>query len=496
MDKFLHGYKKHKKLKAFLALVTALALIIPSFAETVMSGIEVTVYEYDGQIVLAWQDPDDIRYSRMKITGAGKTIYVDRGVQQAVFSDLANGVEYRFRLSMLSETGVILGETVVSGIPRDLTPPGPVSGLHGIPGYESVILYWYDPSDMDLDRIRVKFSDKVIGVDKGVEQLLIDGLENGTEYQFVITAVDTSGNESEASVISLIPGTEISILVSAPSVVRSGEIFSVTLDVSAERTDIYAVQAGLEYDASHFRYSGYDDSESSVEVVHVDDSSEGMIFVYAASTDNAPITGSGNRIIKLIFKAEEVNEGYTGWFRVIRAMAGTSSGAQIPVSANSVQISIVPKILPEVSDIRIKAGNESLTLYWKDPENADFKKVIITVNGNVVYEVDKGVQQMYIGGLVNGQVVTVRIQTEDEAGNRSEGVIITGIPGIPGDLNYNGVIDAGDLAVAVYHYMVREGDPGWDRAKYCDVTGTDGEPDGIVDMLDITFIAYKILENP
>lgn len=580
-------HKMSKKINIFLMLVLILTLVTPSFAGTGITNIEVFVTESDGQITLQWNDPDYGDFSRMKITGAAKTVYVDKGVQQAIFTNLVNGIEYSFRLSAISNSGVILGETVVFGIPRDETPPERVSNAYGIPDDGCIFLYWNDPADKDLDRIRIEVSDRVIEVDKGVEQLLIDSLDNGIEYRLVITAVDTSGNESDGVVITSIPEEGVRIHLSGPEQVQSEQTFSVTMDVSSSRNDIYAVQASLQYDADYFQYIGYEEPENGISVIRIDESTEGCITVYVARTDNTPITGQGNRIITLEFKAGNVVGNYTGLFNIENALAGTAPpGDQIPVASNSINITIASVILPEVSDVKVlsgdtkitlswtdppgdeydrilimvdgtksytvekgqqtitipdlingevyqfvlktmdsegntsqgvtvygspeagdqippsevtnitvKAGNCFLKLNWNDPEDADFKKVIITVNNSDVYEVDKGVQQLAISGLVNGQVVAIKIQTVDETGNTSAGISITGIPGILGDVNYDGVINVGDLAIAAYNYLVREGDLKWEQARHCDVTGNNEEPDGIVDILDITFIAKKMLEQ-
>lgn len=482
-----------KIISIFLMLVLVINFIIPSFAE---SDIKVVVTESDGQITLKWNDPDNSLFSRMKITGAGKTVYVDKGVQQAVFTDLINGVEYKFRLCMISNAGVILGETEVSGVPRDSTPPDRVTDAYCVPGDESVLLYWNDPLDEDLDRIRIKFQGRVIEVDKGVERLLVDGLDNGKEYRFVITAVDTSGNESDSVEITSVPGADVRIHLSGPGTVQSGQEFSVNMDVYTTRTDIYAVQIDLLYDAAYFRYTGYEEAESGIKVVYVDEKSEGRLIVYLASTDGKPVTGQEKRIITLNFKAGESENGYTGLFRLRQALAGTSSGDQIPVSSNSVSVTIASTaVLPEISDVKVVSGNGSITLTWTDPAGGGFDRVQITVNGTDVYFAEKGSQSITITGLINGEVYEFVLKTVDSKGNTSRGITVYGVPGIAGDVNFDGMINVGDLAVAAYNYLIREGDPGWEQAKRCDVYGINGEPDGIVDILDITFIANKILEQ-
>ncbi|NLM28066.1 MAG: hypothetical protein GX211_07810 [Clostridiaceae bacterium] len=485
----------YKKTGMFLMLILIITFINPSSAGAGISDTDVSVIESDGQITLQWQDPDNSFFARVKITGAGKTVYVEKGVQQAVFADLINGIEYSFRLSIISDTGVILDETVVFGIPRDETPPGPVSNAYGIPDDGCVLLKWNDPVDNDLDRIRITGPNGVIDVDKGVERLLIDGLDNGTEYRFVITALDTSGNESEGVEITSVPEAGIRIHLSGPVAVKSGQSFSVTMDVYASRTDIYAIQAVLEYDADYFQYLCYDGPEN-ITVVRVDDNSEGSVRIFVAG-NGVPITGQGIRMITLNFKAENAMENYTGCFRLERALAGTAPpGEQIPVASNSINITISRITLPEVSDVIVLPGNSAISLAWIDPPGNEYDRILVIVNETDSYIVAKGQQSITIPDLINGEVYQFVLKTMDSDGNTSQGITITGIPGILGDVNYDGVINAGDLAIAAYNYMTQAGDPEWEQARHCDVTGKNGKPDGIVDILDIIFIAKKILEQP
>lgn len=577
----------NRRISIFLVLVLLLTMTVPSSAGTGTGNMEVIVTESDGQIILQWQDSENTLFSRMKISGAGKTIYVEKGIEQAVYTNLINGIEYSFRLSMISNTGVILDETVVWGTPRDVTPPAPVSNAYGIPGDGCVVLNWIDPSGEDLDRIRITGENRVVEVDRAVGQALIDGLDNGQTYRFIITAVDTSGNESEGVEIISIPEAGARIHLGGPETVQNGQTFSVTMDVYSSRSDVYAVEAILQYDSEYFEFLEYEEPENGIMVVHVDESSEGTVGVYVAS-DGKPITGQDNRMITLRFKSRSFGDNKTGWFQIGQAFAGIApSGDKIPVAANSIGVTIVQDILPEVSDVQVFSGDKTislswidpsnkpfdhvlvildgatsysvakgqqgitipglvngvsyqfvlkvvdadgntshgvivsgtpepgdqtppsevtdvkvitgngcLTLNWRDPEDTDFMNVLITVNDTITYEVNKGVQEKVILGLINGQMVTVKIQTVDERGNVSEGIQITGRPGIPGDVNYDGVVNVGDLAMVAYYYRAKEGQPGWEQARYCDVTGTNGEPDGAVDIMDIVFVAAKVQERP
>jgi len=59
---------------------------------------------------------------------------------------------------------------------------------------------------------------------------------------------------------------------------------------------------------------------------------------------------------------------------------------------------------------------------------------------------------------------------------------------IPGDLNGDGLIRTGDLAKAVTFFGAQEGDDNWNAAKAADVND-----DGFVDIVDLVYIARRIL---
>jgi hypothetical protein len=62
------------------------------------------------------------------------------------------------------------------------------------------------------------------------------------------------------------------------------------------------------------------------------------------------------------------------------------------------------------------------------------------------------------------------------------------------DLDDDGVVDYVDLSLAFFYYQARLGDPNWDDAKVADVTGSDGKPDGKVDMLDLLAIYANFID--
>ena len=88
----------------------------------------------------------------------------------------------------------------------DAVPPEPPTNLYGTPGDGTVALDWDDNSESDLDGYNVYHS-----ATSGAGYVMLNGsllndsnytdndVNNGTTYYYVVTATDTSGNESDYS---------------------------------------------------------------------------------------------------------------------------------------------------------------------------------------------------------------------------------------------------------------------------------------------------------
>ncbi|MGN7357418.1 beta-N-acetylglucosaminidase domain-containing protein [Paenibacillus sp. SAF-054] len=61
-------------------------------------------------------------------------------------------------------------------------------------------------------------------------------------------------------------------------------------------------------------------------------------------------------------------------------------------------------------------------------------------------------------------------------------------PGVPGDVNKDGKVSIGDLAIVAASYGKNEQSPDWQQVLKADVNG-----DGMIDLLDLAFIARKIV---
>lgn len=93
----------------------------------------------------------------------------------------------------------------------DRTPPRDVRSLGATAGDRSVTLTWNDPPDTDFDHVDVFRSTVGPGSVEariytgGTKKLIDRGLTNDTTYQYVVVAIDKTGNRAGGAIVTAIP---------------------------------------------------------------------------------------------------------------------------------------------------------------------------------------------------------------------------------------------------------------------------------------------------
>lgn len=90
---------------------------------------------------------------------------------------------------------------------KDTTAPGEVTDLIAWGGVEEVSMTWTEPPDGDLASIHITEvgAGKIYALPSGLNGVTIEGLTNGTNYEFAVVAVDENGNKSNAVHTSATP---------------------------------------------------------------------------------------------------------------------------------------------------------------------------------------------------------------------------------------------------------------------------------------------------
>jgi uncharacterized repeat protein (TIGR02543 family) len=88
----------------------------------------------------------------------------------------------------------------------DTTPPGEISSMKAVPGNGKITLSWDEPGDSDYAGASVyNGSTLVYKVKKNTTSVIITELTNGTAYTLTVKTYDTSGNESQGTVVTVTP---------------------------------------------------------------------------------------------------------------------------------------------------------------------------------------------------------------------------------------------------------------------------------------------------
>jgi len=133
-----------------------------------------------------------------------------------VDSGLVTGLTYYYRLSSYDLGGnTSLISDLVFGAPVDLTAPLTPQDIVLLNGEKQVTLTWSENTEPDLDRYHLyrnsdssfvpTSSDLLASITPSAVTYTDTGLSNGYSYYYLLTAIDTTGNESAAS--ELLTGT-------------------------------------------------------------------------------------------------------------------------------------------------------------------------------------------------------------------------------------------------------------------------------------------------
>jgi chitodextrinase len=158
----------------------------------------------DTTVDLSWSNPLDTDFSNVNIYQDG--VKIATGVIGTTYSvtGLTKETTYSFKVTTVDTSGNESAGNSISAITApDTTAPSAPTGLDGSAGNGFIVLNWDSNTEVDLAGYNIFMSS-----DAGLtfsqlntnlvtkSDFYVDGLTNGTEYQFYVIAVDTSKNES------------------------------------------------------------------------------------------------------------------------------------------------------------------------------------------------------------------------------------------------------------------------------------------------------------
>jgi fibronectin type 3 domain-containing protein len=334
-----------------------------------------------------------------------------------VDSGLVTGLAYYYQLAAYDSSGnVSLFSDQVSSVPQDLTAPLAPEGIVVQNGDEQVTLTWTENAESDLDRYQLYLntdssfipasSDLLASISAPAVTYIDTSLINGFTYYYLLTALDTTGNESAAS--RLIIGTPVDQTPPAAPT-----------DLAAESGDHFVDltwTANVEYDLSY--YIIY---RSEVEGFEAE-SADSLTSVSKISTS---------------FRDTTVTNGVTYYYRLKAGDMGDNIG---PASDAVIG---TPTDLPPAAPIEFAAviGDGRITLNWVTGSEYDLVGHIIyrSNDSTFVPTRDDSIAAVLLpeisfvdSGLVTGLTYYYRLSSYDLGGNES--LFSDQVSGAPVDL--------------------------------------------------------------
>jgi chitodextrinase len=223
----------------------------------VITGLN--IIQGDGELNISWDQNADSDFLHYIIFDENLGQPIDTITNQTTttftYSGLTNYQDYEISVAAEDIANLVGPKATSTTFPIDLTPPEAPENIVVTNGDMQATIDWDDNAEGDLDNYRVVLASDGSPVDTvSVSNVTLTGLLNYTTYEYRVVAVDTSGNESEASEIATVYPTDMTP-PDAPSDLAISEIgheyITVTWTKNSEG-DMYEYNIYLSDDGESF----------------------------------------------------------------------------------------------------------------------------------------------------------------------------------------------------------------------------------------------------
>lgn len=274
-------------------------------------------------------------------------------------------------------------------------------------------------------------------------------------------------------------GSEKAVL-SSPASVEPGDSFEVGIELGNLERNVYAQDITLTYDADIFEYVSVSSVNDDIKILKEDTATDGRVRLIAANIGG--LSGTDNRIFNLIFKVKDGIDNAAGNIAITSAKLGVApEGTVIEAAIDSKSIVVYEPSQTVDKTALIAAINNAQNLYNS--------AVVGTEPGQYPQE---SKDALYAAINAAKTVRNDAYATQSEVDNAVIALnnaveIFKASVNKSADLNNDGTINVGDLAIVAYYYGVNSESPNWNEAVIADMNN-----DKTIDITDLAYIALKI----
>ncbi len=318
----------------------------------------------------------------------------------------------------------------------------------------------------------------------GTTSVTVNGIASG---EAVITVTTADGNKTAVSNVMVTPSVVPrlpAVGLSAGSSVNSESSFIVALSLDNLKQSVYAEDITLTYDSNIFDYVSVAGASSDIQIVTEDKATAGEVRLIVANIGG--VTGASTTLLDLTFKAKTGVQNTSGTIAITQASLGVApEGSVIEAELDSVNISVgkIVVVVNKTALITAITNAESLydaavvgTLPGQYPQLAKDAFRVAINEAKAVKENERATQSE----VENALTALVSANAAFRAAVVKE---------VSADLNMDGSINVGDLAMVAYYYGKDSTSGDWATCKIADMNG-----DNKIDVVDLAFVATKILQ--
>ncbi|RUT36514.1 hypothetical protein EJP77_05965 [Paenibacillus zeisoli] len=274
-------------------------------------------------------------------------------------------------------------------------------------------------------------------------------------------------------------------VLSADSNVKPGSSFTVNVSLNNLEQSVYAQDVTLSYDANVFDYVSAAGTDSKIQIVKEDKEAAGKVRLFTANIGG--VSGASTPVLKLTFKVKAGVRNTTGTIAVTGAKLGVApEGTVIQAAVDSKSISVGDQEQPVVDKTALTAAiTHAQSLYDA--------AVVGTLPGQYPQQAKDALgAAISAAKAVQGKGSATQSEVDSATaalGSATDTFKAAVIKEVSADLNKDGSINVGDLAIVAYHYGKDSTGTDWAAVKIADMNS-----DNKIDITDLAYIASKILE--